>query len=146
MNMNFYGTSKALPSLSLPWAMCILSFLKHLFPYFTCCSAVQLWIFLHFWVRISRSSSCEKDIGKGPEKEADPISSLEQKCICGIGEKMKPTDHLTFMCGPAEGPLRCNQFFSASTSKGHLRIEDSEERTRRKKDKHGETEENGKSE
>lgn len=68
-------------------------------------------------MRISRSSSCEKDIGKGPEKEADPISSLEQKCICGI-EDEEPTAHLTFMCGPAEGPPRCNQFFSASHLRG----------------------------
>lgn len=61
-------------------------------------------------------------------------------------EDEEPADHLIFMCGPAEGPPRCNRLLSASTSKGHLRIEDSEERTKGKKDKNGETEENGKSE
>lgn len=52
INMNYYGISKVLPSLSLPCAMCILSFLKetllppsHLLP-------IQLQVSLHFWVRI----------------------------------------------------------------------------------------------
>lgn len=42
------------------------------------------------------------------EREADPVSSLEQKHICGLRDDEETLDHLIIICSP--GPVRGHPF------------------------------------